>query len=109
MMGLTSRQLQLVKFIDSFMKANGFSPSYEEMGRAVGCTKGMINHAIERLKDRGYVTNLPRQARSITVVRVPGERAAPMPSGADLEQAPTVSLLKLLNAVESELDRRAAA
>lgn len=109
MNGLTSRQLQLLEFIDGFSEANGFSPSYEEMGKAMGSTKGMISMALERLKERGYVTSLPRQARSVLVVRMPGDRADRMPSRADLEQAPTVSLTQLMLSVQSELNRRAAA
>jgi repressor LexA len=67
--GLTPRQLQVLEFIRSYIAEHTYSPTYQEIGSALGInSKSMIHHIIRRLADRGAIIRLPGRARSITVV-----------------------------------------
>ena len=76
---LTRQQHQLLTFIDRFTKEHGWSPSYDEM-RIGMClaSKGGINRLIMGLVERKFIVHRPAKARSIEVIRLPGD-AAPTP------------------------------
>lgn len=76
--GLTARQHALLLFIQRHIDARGHSPSFAEMGAALGSrSKSGITKAIEQLLERGYIARIPERWRSITVVRrIPDDAGA---------------------------------
>jgi repressor LexA len=76
---LTRQQHRLLTFIDRFTKEHGWSPTYAEM-RIEMClaSKGGINRLIMGLVERQFIVHRPAKARSIEVIRLPGD-AAPTP------------------------------
>lgn len=69
---LTPKQHKLLVFIDEFIKANGHSPSFEEMKNAVGLkSKSGIHVLINSLEERGFIRKLPHKARALEVLKLP--------------------------------------
>lgn len=69
MNGLTKRQYQTLQFIKSFIKKNGFSPTYEEIAQGIGVAhKSRVFYLLRGLKERGAVSMLPNRQRTIRVV-----------------------------------------
>jgi repressor LexA len=67
--GLTKRQAEAVGFIREFIASNGYSPSYDEIGRALGISARSGAHRIvQELVARGAVTILKNRTRSIRVL-----------------------------------------
>ena len=53
---MTKKQLKLLRFIDSFIKENQYSPSYNEMKEHMGLkSKNSIHQTIYILQEMGYV------------------------------------------------------
>lgn len=71
-MSLTHTQLKLLSYIDGFIKANGYCPSYRNMADALGykSTSG-IAVKIYALEDRGYISRIPAATGSIEVLKTP--------------------------------------
>lgn len=68
--GLTRRQSQLLGFIAEYSSKHGCSPSYVEMAQEMGISGvSAIHQHVTRLEERGHITRLPGQSRSICVVR----------------------------------------
>jgi SOS-response transcriptional repressor LexA len=58
---LTAKQERVWRYIKSCDR----SPTYREMERALGSSKGKLSDVITSLKERGYVAYIPNRARSI--------------------------------------------
>jgi repressor LexA len=72
--GTTKRQADALTFITGFIASHGYSPSYTEIGDALGIKgRGRIHELVAALEERGLVRKLPHRARSIAIV---GRRAA---------------------------------
>lgn len=70
---LTQRQRDLLEFINKEAKI-GVSPSYEEMGAALGIrSKSSTSRLVQALVDRGYLHHRRGRVRSLTVLRLPGQ------------------------------------
>lgn len=66
MLGITPKQKELLEYLKAHK--SDVSPSYEEMAEAMGlASKSGIFRLIEGLKERGYVENIPHQARTIRI------------------------------------------
>ena len=64
--GLTPKQMKILQVIQSFMKSNGYPPSYEEIKQLMGLrSKSNVHRYIHVLKKRGYLDFLPAQSRSL--------------------------------------------
>src|SRR5947209_20455512 len=71
---LTRKQHELLVFIDSHLKATGFSPSFEEMKEALQLrSKSGIHRLISALEERGFLRRRHHRARALEVVRLPNE------------------------------------
>lgn len=46
---------QVLKFIKQYRKKNGFSPTYKEIGDALGLTDAGAFDAVKRLENDGYI------------------------------------------------------
>lgn len=66
MMGLTKRQADCLDAIRSYIDKHGFSPSYSDLCRLLGCkSKSTVTRLLERLQERGYVQCTPNRGRSL--------------------------------------------
>ncbi len=76
---LTSKQKQTLQFLTSYIdEHNGLSPSFEEMVTGLGLhSKSGVHRLICSLEGRGYIRRIPYLARSIEVIRNPGETLPP--------------------------------
>jgi repressor LexA len=82
---LTQRQLQLLKFIQDYVRAHNVSPSFEEMRAALRLrSKSGIHRLIQGLEERGFIRRLAYRARALEVVKP----ASDLPDDAELDSAP---------------------
>ncbi|WP_430414830.1 transcriptional repressor LexA [Parasphingorhabdus sp.] len=79
---LTTKQHELLCFIDERLKDTGVSPSFEEMKDELGLkSKSGIHRLISALEEREFLRRLPNRARALEVLKLPeGGMVAPAPS-----------------------------
>ncbi len=78
---LTRKQYQLLMFIDTSLKKNGVSPSFDEMKEALNLkSKSGIHRLITGLEERGFIRRLAHRARALEVVKLPENAVTPVPS-----------------------------
>lgn len=69
---LTTKQHELLCFIDDRLKDTGVSPSFEEMKDALGLkSKSGIHRLISALEERDFIRRLPNRARALEVLKLP--------------------------------------
>ena len=67
--GLTPKQAKFLAKIKAFIKANGYSPSYEELKQLNGMkSKSNVHAYVHALKKRGYIDFIEYSNRSIVVL-----------------------------------------
>lgn len=65
----TKKQVTLLDFIDTFMRENGYSPSYREIQSALGLkTVSSVAEHIENCVRGGFLIKTDNKARSLEVV-----------------------------------------
>ena len=78
---LTRKQQALLIFIDERLKADGVSPSFEEMKAALGLkSKSGVHRLINALEERAFIRRLPNRARALEVLRLPDALKADRPA-----------------------------
>lgn len=71
---LTQKQKDLLVLIDTRLKKDGVSPSYDEMKDSLGlASKSGIHRLITALEERGFIRRLPNKARALEVLKMPGD------------------------------------
>tara|TARA_R100000365_G_C2741800_1_gene70430 strand:+ start:61 stop:744 length:684 start_codon:yes stop_codon:yes gene_type:complete len=74
---LTSKQKELLLFINERIQATGVSPSFDEMKDALNlASKSGIHRLITALEERGFIRRLAHRARALEVLKLP-ESASP--------------------------------
>ena len=74
---LTSRQRQVLEFIDSEVHQRGYPPSVREIGDAVGLSSPSTVHAhLAALQDKGYLRRDPSKPRAIEISLEPSTGSA---------------------------------
>ena len=74
---LTTRQRQVLEFIDAEVRQRGYPPSVREIGEAVGLSSPSTVHAhLAALQDKGYLHRDPSKPRAIEVTLEPSTGAA---------------------------------
>ncbi|MSP43031.1 MAG: transcriptional repressor LexA [Alphaproteobacteria bacterium] len=69
---LTSKQYELLIFINERIREGGVSPSFDEMKDALDLkSKSGIHRLINALEERGFIRRLPNRARALEVLRLP--------------------------------------
>lgn len=65
---MTSRQADLLQFIQAYTRSNGFAPSFEEM-RVHLCigSKSGVDRLVRALEERGEIVRHPNRARAIEI------------------------------------------
>jgi len=81
---LTRKQHELLTFIDGWIRAEGVSPSFEEMRDALDlASKSGIHRLLTALVERGFVRRIPNRARALEVVRMPDAAQRALPKAAN--------------------------
>lgn len=76
---LTSKQKELLLFINDRIRETGVSPSFDEMKEALDlASKSGIHRLITALEERGFIRRLANRARALEVLKLP-DSAAPSP------------------------------
>jgi SOS-response transcriptional repressor LexA len=65
MQGLTERQYKAYIWTKKFITKNGWSPSVEQIGDALGITAGSAGELINRVIERGYLCRVEGKQRSL--------------------------------------------
>jgi len=69
---MTKQQYKLLTYIIDFQKKNGFSPSFDEMMKALDYkSKNNIDRLVRGLESIGFVRSRYKKSRSIEVLKVP--------------------------------------
>ena len=67
--GLTPKQFKFLEVLRSFIKQNGYSPSFEEMKQLNGMkSKENVYQYVNNLKKRGYVDFQKHMRRTVVVL-----------------------------------------
>ena len=66
----TAKQQQVLDFIKGYLVEKGYSPSYREIGSAIGVTTGPVFNYLNALEVRGFITRNANESRSIKLVEV---------------------------------------
>jgi len=67
---LTTKQRQLLDFIEKRLETDGVSPSFDEMKEALGLkSKSGVHRLVKALEERGFIRRLPNRARALEVTR----------------------------------------
>jgi repressor LexA len=74
---LTSKQKELLIFINERVRETGVPPSFDEMKAALELrSKSGIHRLITALEERGFIRRLPHRARALEIIKLPEAVAA---------------------------------
>jgi repressor LexA len=69
---LTPRQYECWRFLASYARAHGYSPSFEEIAEAMGlASKSNVHRLLQALEQRGFIRRIPGLQRAIEIIRTP--------------------------------------
>lgn len=69
---LTTKQSQLLSFINDRLQDSGVSPSFDEMKDALGLkSKSGVHRLINALEERGFIKRMANRARALEVLKLP--------------------------------------
>lgn len=69
---LTSKQKELLIFINNRVRETGVPPSFDEMKEALDLrSKSGIHRLITALEERGFIRRLPHRARALEIIKLP--------------------------------------
>jgi repressor LexA len=69
---LTTKQKELLTFINDRLQETGVPPSFDEMKEALALqSKSGVHRLIIALEERGFIRRLPHRARAIEVIKLP--------------------------------------
>ena len=70
-MALTRRQREVYDFLDHFIEEHGYSPSFEEIGSALGLSSlATVHKHLNNLQEKGMLNRNYNRSRSIDLVKV---------------------------------------
>ena len=79
-MAITKRQREVYDFISQFVAGKGYSPSFEEIGEALGLSSlATVHKHISNLESKGLLKRDYNRSRSIDVVPQRGKAKMPPP------------------------------
>ncbi len=71
-MALTKRQKEVLDYLVAFLNKNGYSPSFEEIARALKLTSlATVHKHLSTLERKGYVRRGYNQSRSLEILQLP--------------------------------------
>ncbi len=93
-MALTRRQKQVYDFLAEFVERNGYSPSYDEIGKGLGLSSlATVHKHVTNLEQKGLLKRDYNRSRSIDVIKPRGRMKQAMAS------TPTIVSLPLLGRI----------
>jgi REP element-mobilizing transposase RayT len=67
---LTNKQHKVLQYIDKHIRAEGFPPTLQEIGTAIGLANvNAVRGHVLALEKKGYITKAPDRARSIQIIK----------------------------------------
>ena len=67
---LTNQQHKVLRYIDKHIHAEGFPPTLQEIGAAIGLVNvNAVRGHVLALEKKGYITKAPDRARSIQIIK----------------------------------------
>lgn len=112
---LTSKQHQLLLFINNRLTDSGVSPSFDEMKDALGLkSKSGVHRLINALEERGFIRRMANRARALEVLKLPDtqtstEKSASNVVSGNFGSKPTAAVTNSENTVDIPLHGRIAA
>ncbi|QNN66000.1 transcriptional repressor LexA [Sphingomonas rhizophila] len=93
---LTSKQHELLRFIQDRLAATGVSPSFDEMREALDLkSKSGVHRLISALEERSFIRRLPNRARALEVLRMPDAAVAATAAPRPLVPAPANDMIEI--------------
>jgi repressor LexA len=82
--GLTSRQKEILTFVQRYSEAHGYPPSVREIGQALGLTSSSTVHShLAALERKGYLRRDPSKPRALEILRdereIPAKKVISLP------------------------------
>ena len=66
---MTKRQAEILKIIEKFIKKNGYSPSFRELGKLSGIkSTAQIHGILKSLREQGKIKYIEKRARTLEVI-----------------------------------------
>lgn len=97
-MELTSRQREILEFVNSHVAAHGYPPTVREIGQAVGLTSPSTVHAhLARLESAGLIRRDATKPRALEVIE--GGRSKARPQAAAAAAGSQATMLPLVGEV----------
>lgn len=111
---LTRKQQELLTFIDNRLRADGVSPSFEEMKDALQLrSKSGVHRLINALEERSFIRRLPNRARALEVLQLPealrGKPALKLVPPSSPPRAPVQAMIAANDTIVVPLHGRIAA
>lgn len=79
-MALTRRQRQILDYVEAFIDAEGYSPSFEEIAGNFGYSSlATVHEHLSNLERKGYLRKNYNKSRSLELVAAEGTLAAELP------------------------------
>ncbi len=101
-MAITRRQRQVLDFITNFIRENGYSPSFEEIGHGLGLSSlATVHKHVSNLDQKGYLKRDYNRSRSIDVVPNKSRTKTPLPSPLEFPLAGRIAAGRPIEAPES--------
>tara|TARA_Y100000310_G_C20589548_1_gene767228 strand:+ start:509 stop:850 length:342 start_codon:yes stop_codon:yes gene_type:complete len=67
---MTLREAECLKFIEAYWEEHGCSPSYDEIGAAMGLVKSNIHRLVHQLTRNGYLRTQKYTSRSLEPINI---------------------------------------
>lgn len=77
----TAKQQQVLDFIKHNLAEKGFAPTYSEIGKHCGITKGAVKNHLDALEARGLILRNANESRTIKIAdgkKKPKNRKLPL-------------------------------
>lgn len=93
---LTSKQRELLLYIDERLGETGVSPSFDEMREALDLkSKSGVHRLISALEERGFIRRLPNRARALEVLKLPESSSPAAIGGKPVVPAPANDTIEI--------------
>ncbi len=101
-MAITRRQRQVYDFISEFVQAQGYSPSFEEIGEGLGLSSlATVHKHISNLEQKGLLRRDYNRSRSIDVLPIKSRAKTPPPPLAALPLVGRIAAGRPIEQVET--------
>jgi repressor LexA len=76
-MTLTRRQKQILDYLQSYIRANGYAPSFEEIAEKFEFNSlATVHEHLTNLERKGYIQRIHNESRAIELLPLPGQSGA---------------------------------